>query len=109
SVQTDSSLTLPGLTASGAGTYAVQVTGLCNSVTNRASLTVNVPTTADALVSQTNCPGTTVAFSTVAHGTGPFTYQWTKDGAPISIGRATWRERTGITAGSAGTYAAVVT
>src|SRR5207253_185013 len=82
--QTDNSLTLSGLTAGDAGTYAVEVTGLCNSVTNPARLTVNIPTTADALSSRTNCPGTTVAFSTVAHGTGPFSYQWSKDGAPIS-------------------------
>jgi subtilisin-like proprotein convertase family protein len=84
SSQTDSSLILTGITAASAGTYAVQVTGSCNSVTNSASLTVNTLTTADALVSQTNCAGTTVTFSTAAQGTGPFTYQWAKNGAPLS-------------------------
>ena len=60
----------------------MQIVGLCNSVTNFATLTLNTPTTADPLVSQTNCPGTTVSFSTLAHGTGPFSYQWVKDGTP---------------------------
>src|SRR5439155_8670591 len=69
--QTDTSLTLSSITAESAGTYSVQVMGACNSVTNSASLTVNVPTTADALASQTNCPGDTVTFSTSAHGTAP--------------------------------------
>src|SRR5258705_6623595 len=50
--QTDTSLTLSSLTASSAGIYSVQVVGACNSATNFASLTVNVPTTSDALVSQ---------------------------------------------------------
>src|SRR2546422_9157906 len=58
-----------------------------SSVTNAATLVVNVPTTADALVSLTNCAGATVSFSTVAHGTpGPsgFSYQWSKNGSPLS-------------------------
>src|SRR5204863_44844 len=82
--RTDSSLTLPGITATSAGTYSVQVSGACNSVTNSASLTVLLPTTADALVSQTNCPEDVVTFSTVAHGTGPFNFQWLKNGAPLA-------------------------
>src|SRR5205814_1539095 len=67
---TDNSLSLPTVTASDAGAYSVRVAGRCNSVTNSATLTVNVPTTADALVSRTNCPGDSVSFSTIAHGTG---------------------------------------
>src|SRR2546426_537595 len=87
--QTGISLTLPSIPAASAGTYSVQVTGACNSVPNFASLTVNVPTTADALVSQTNCPGDTTIFTTAAHGTGPFGFQWAKDGTPLSARTAT--------------------
>jgi len=69
--------------ATNAGLYCVEVTGACNGVTNCASLNINAVTTADPLASQTNCPGTTVSFNTVAHGSGPFTYQWVKDGSPL--------------------------
>src|SRR5207245_4504196 len=82
--QTGNSLTLSSITATSAGTYSVQVTGACNSVTNFASLTVNIATTADALVTQTNCPGDTVLFTTSVHGTRPFGFQWAKDGTPLS-------------------------
>ena len=61
----------------------VQVSGSCNRVTNFASLTVNTPTTADPLISQTNCAGDTVSFTTTAHGTRPFSYQWVKDGKAL--------------------------
>src|SRR5258707_779983 len=83
--QTNASLMLSNITAASAGTYSVQVIGLCNGVTNFTTLTLNTPTTADPLVSQTNCPGTIVSFSTVAHGTGPFEYEWAKGGAPMDI------------------------
>src|SRR5204862_3773287 len=107
--QTANSLSLSGITASSAGTYPVVVTGLCNSTTNLATLTVNTPTTADALVSQTNCPGATVSFSTVAHGAGPFSYQWVKDGSPLPGPAASPLGLSGITASSAGTYSVEVT
>src|SRR5207249_1680306 len=102
--QTGSSLTLSNVAAASAGTYSVQVTGACNSVTNFASLTVNAPTTADALVSQTNCPGDTVSFSTTAHGTGPFGFQWAKNGTPLSGQTGNSLTLSGIAAASAGTY-----
>src|SRR5258707_1283369 len=107
--QTNASLTLSNITAASAGTYSVQVIGLCNSVTNFATLALNTPTTADPLVSQTNCPGTTVSFSTVAHGTGPFTYQWVKDGTPIGNETDATLTRSNITPANGGSYSVEVT
>jgi subtilisin-like proprotein convertase family protein len=107
--KTDASLTLPGVTTTDTANYSVRVTGTCNSVTNSASLTVNTLTTADALVSQTNCAGATVTFSTAAHGTGPFTYQWSKDGVPLPDRTDSSLTLAGIGAASDGTYSVRVT
>src|SRR5439155_59215 len=106
--QTGNSLTFSSITASSAGTYSVRVVGACNTFTNLASLTVNVPTTADALVSQTNCPGDTVTFSTVAHGTGPFTYLWRKEGKLLPGGTNNWVTMTNITVLAQGDYTVVI-
>ena len=107
--QTNSSLTLPAVTAADAGTYRVVISGACgNPVTNSASLTVNLPTTADPLVSQTVCPGAALSFSTSAHGTGPFSYQWLKNGAPLPGRTANSLILSSVTAADAGTYAVQV-
>jgi hypothetical protein len=102
--QTASSLTLPSVTSAQAGNYCVEVTGHCNSVTNCASLLLWTSTTADPPVSQTNCPGATVVFSTTAHGDGPFTYQWAKDGLPLGGQTANSLTLTNASAGNGGTY-----
>src|SRR5207249_2219780 len=107
--QTDSSLTLSNITATSADTYSVRVTGACTSATNFATLTLNVPTTADPLVSQTNCPGDTVSFSTAAHGTGPFSFQWVKGATPLSSQTGSSLTLSNITAASADTYSVRVT
>ncbi|MGN6555588.1 MAG: hypothetical protein ACTHLW_17920, partial [Verrucomicrobiota bacterium] len=81
--ETGSSLTLNNVSAENVGVYSVVVSGACGSVTNSASLSVNTPVSATALISQTNCPGTTVVFSTVASGTGPFSYAWFKGNSAL--------------------------
>jgi hypothetical protein len=65
-------------------TYSVIVSGICTSVTNNATLTVLTNVSAVGPVAQTNCLGTTANFSTVAAGTGPFTYQWRTNGVELS-------------------------
>ncbi len=108
--QTNSSLTLPAVTAADADTYRVVIFGACgNPMSRSASLTVNLPTTADPLVSQTVCAGTTLNFSTSAHGTGPFRYQWLKNGAPLAGRTASSLILSSATAADAGTYAVQVT
>ena len=53
-----------------------------------ATLTVTTPVAAPTIVTQpvaeTVTAGATATFSVVAGGTGPFTYQWSKDGTAIS-------------------------
>lgn len=82
--QTTNSLTLPAVTAADAGVYTVVVTGAANSVTNSASVMVNTATSVSALTPVTVCPGNSATFSTVALGTGPFSYEWMKDGVVLS-------------------------
>ncbi|MFZ1073937.1 MAG: hypothetical protein WAO21_10955, partial [Verrucomicrobiia bacterium] len=74
--QSGSSLTLNNVSAGNAGTYSVIVSGAIGSVTNSATLTVNVPVTVSvAPVSQTALVGSNVTFSVTASGTG-LSYQW---------------------------------
>jgi uncharacterized repeat protein (TIGR01451 family) len=83
--ETNSSLTRSNITAADAGVYVVEVTGHCNTVTNSATLTVNASTTASEVTSLTVCPGEPALFGTIAGGTGPFTYQWFKEGTPLLV------------------------
>jgi hypothetical protein len=101
-------LTLNNLSAADAATYCVVVSGACNSVTNCAVLAVNTPTTATALISLTNCPGATVTFSTVASGTGPFTYQWFKGGSELEGQTSSTLTLNDLSATDAATYCVVV-
>src|SRR5262249_8450457 len=79
--QTGSTLNLPNVSATDAGTYSVVVSGTCgNAITNSATLTVNQNVVVvTAPVSLTNCPGTSASFSVNASGTG-LSYQWYKGG-----------------------------
>src|SRR5919197_856819 len=81
---TNSSYTVGPVSPGDAGTYCVIVTGAANSVTNCATLTVLEPTTASGPNDMTLVTGQTGTFSTTASGTGPFEYQWTKDGVDIT-------------------------
>jgi hypothetical protein len=75
---------LNNVTTSQAGVYTVIVSGVCGSVTNSATLTVNVPVTVTPLSNLVRCQGDNATFSTVAAGTGPFNFVWLKNGNVIS-------------------------
>lgn len=78
-----STLTITGTVLSDADTYTVEAIGQCNTATQSATLTVNANTHTTDPPDQTVCQGTDAHFSTVASGTGPFSYMWTLDGNPV--------------------------
>src|SRR5439155_1328506 len=80
---TNSDYTVGPVSPGDAGTYCVVVSGAVNSVTNCATLTVLVPTSASGPDDMTLITGDSGTFSTIASGTGPFDYQWTKDGVDL--------------------------
>jgi hypothetical protein len=107
---TASSHTINPVAAADAGDYSVEVTGACGTVTTAAAtLTVDTPVTASAPSDATVCPGDPVTFSTTAGGTGPFTYQWKKDGVDIGGATASSHTIAAVVAGDAGTYSVLVT
>lgn len=105
-IGTGSSLTLNNVTTNQAGTYTVIVSGLLNSVTNSAALTVNVPVTVTAAPTNQTCVvGDNVSFSVTATGTG-LSYQWLFGGSVIGAGSNL--TLTNVTASQAGTYTVIV-
>jgi hypothetical protein len=95
--------------AGDAGLYSVDVTGACGLVTSgSAALVVNGSPTASAPLPQTVCAGSPASFSTTAGGSGPFTYQWKKGGAPIGGATAASYAIASAQAADAGLYSVVV-
>ncbi len=82
--QTNHSLSIASVSTTNAGTYAVEVYGSCNSVTNTATLTVNTSVSATPLTPLTECSGSPATFSTTSSGTGPFSYVWRFNGSLLS-------------------------
>jgi hypothetical protein len=108
---TNNSYTIAGpITAAQAGTYSVTVSGACGTASQDATLTVNPVTTATDPSDAARCVGgASVTFTTTAGGTGPFTYQWSKDGAPIAGATNNSYTVTGpITAVQGGTYSVTI-
>jgi len=86
---TDSILTITDVQPANAGIYSVVVNNLAGSVTSsNAILTVNTnpvaPVFALQPASQIVLIGSTASFAAVAAGTAPISYQWNKNGTPIS-------------------------
>jgi hypothetical protein len=106
--QTNNSLTLNNVSAGDAATYTVIVNGLMGSVTNSATLTVNTPVTATPLSDVTVCPGDGATFSTVASGTGPFSYAWLKNGTLISGQNGSSLTLNNVGASDTATYSVIV-
>lgn len=110
---TGATLTLSSVTTSSAGSYTVVVKNSAGSVTsNPATLTVLTPATAPTIttqpVSQTVTVGANVTFSVVATGTAPLSYQWRKDGNPISGATSATLTLNSVSTSDAGTYTVVV-
>ena len=105
---TNATFTIPGATATNAGTYSVEVSGACNTITNSATLTLKEPVTADPLTNATRCTGEAVTFSTVAHGTGPFTFVWRKNSVALPSVTNASLSLTALTTNDSGLYSVEV-
>ena len=108
-----STLTLTGT----AGTVVVRATQAGNANIAAApaverSFAVTAATAAPVIAthpaSQTVVPGANVTFTVVATGTPAPTYQWRKDGQPITGATAASFSLSGVTSVNAGTYSVVV-
>jgi glucose/arabinose dehydrogenase len=101
---------IAAVSAGDAGSYTAVVTGSCGTVeTNPAILTVNSSVTASAPASATVCTGSPASFSTSAGGTGPYTYQWRKNGNAIGGATSSSYTIASVASGDAGSYSVTVT
>jgi len=73
---TTNSISFPSVTASNAGTYTVEVTGAVTPASSTAILVVQTTPAITPLQSLSKCSGEPAIFSTIASGSGPFTYVW---------------------------------
>lgn len=115
---TASTLTLTNVQAGDTAGYDVVVTNSTSSATSAvASLVVNasLPIITTQPVSRTAVTAENAGFTVAATGTAPLTYQWRKDGSPISDGGAVSGTNTaslliaGVTAANGGAYDVVIT
>jgi len=67
------------------GTYTVSAITVCGQIVSPpVTITINAPVTITTQPANASvCLGSTATFTVVAAGTGPLTYQWCKNGAPI--------------------------
>jgi purine nucleoside phosphorylase len=108
---TSSALTLSNVQSNKAGSYLVVVTNAAGSVTSTvATLTVYVPAAiATQPSSQTTTQGLNAAFSVVASGTAPFSYQWRLSGTPLAGATNSALALTNVQTADAGSYTVEVT
>jgi hypothetical protein len=109
------SFSIVSVQASDAGTYSVTVSNGTSpdAVSNGVLLTVNpapiAPSISAQPQSQTIVAGLSATFSVTASGTAPLTYQWTKDGAPVSGATSSSYSISDVQAANVGTYQVIVT
>ena len=104
---------LAGVPATAAGSYMCVVTNSVGSATSSAAtLVVTTTAVAPSITTQPSAASVTaggsVTFAVTADGTAPLSYQWQKNGAPISGATATSYFLPSVVAGDAGSYTCVV-
>jgi hypothetical protein len=99
--------------AADAGNYTLTATNSAGSTTsNTAKLTVRPPVA--PTISSISGPvsvnvGGSFSLSVYVNGTSPFTYQWQKDGQPISGATTNYYSKSNVQSSDAGAYTVVVT
>lgn len=98
-----------------AGSYSVTVTNAVNSVSSAAAILSVTAAAAPVGVSittqpspQVQLPGGGVTFAVAASGTGPLSYQWLKDAAPINGAIGPVLVLGSVNSGDAGSYSVTV-
>ncbi|MBL0744322.1 immunoglobulin domain-containing protein [Chryseolinea lacunae] len=108
---TSATYSIPGATASNAGSYTVRVSGACNPpITSVAAiLVVNVAPviTSQPVSGQAVCEGNNASFSVTATGTS-LTYQWKKNGVDIAGASAATYTILSVSASDNATYTVAV-
>jgi pectate lyase/pectin methylesterase-like acyl-CoA thioesterase len=110
---TGPALLLPAVQAAGAGAYTVVVSNSAGAATSApAALTVTpeagAPAIAQQPVAQTSVIGALATFTGAATGSGTLSYQWLKDGAPITGATSPTLTRTALQLSDAGFYSVTV-
>ena len=98
-------------TVEASNTYDVVITNTAGSVTSAAAtVRTNVPVTvASAPAARSVVAGQPASFSVTAAGTGPFTYQWLRNGLAIAGATASTYDIAAVSGADAGIYSARVT
>ena len=109
--ETGASFTIPSLVDGDSGDYDVVITNVCGTATSAmANLTVELlPFVVTAPATQVVCENDPVVLEVVAGGTGPFTYQWRKDGVDLAGETASTLNIASAADADTGTYEVVIT
>jgi hypothetical protein len=101
------SLTISSVTINDPDSYTVVITNSLSSQSVTSS--VATLTVVDPPSSRTVAAGVNVGFSPAVNGTGPFTYQWSSNGVPISGATSAAYVLTNVQTGYAAAYSVNVT
>ena len=103
---TGATLSLTGIQLSDAGSYSVTVSNAVgNATSDAATLTVlDTPGITTQPQSVSGIGGQSASFSVTATGSGTLSYQWSKDGVPISGATSSTLDLTGLLLTDAGSY-----
>ncbi len=112
SQSTSTSYTKSNLTAADAGTYTLTATNILGSATTTGLQVVVAQPTAPSISPQPNSTlvetNSSFSFSIGVNGTGPFTYQWFKNGVAIVGATSQSYSKSGAVAADAGSYTVTV-
>jgi uncharacterized delta-60 repeat protein len=108
--QTNASYTIPSVNAGHAGNYLVVVANnFGNTFSSAALLEIKLPPTIIGQpIPQSVKKDSSASFTVTVSGTGPFTYQWSFNGAAISGANAVILTLAGVTAVNQGNYSVLV-